>query len=292
MLQKSIDIIVMLVGLVLLLTEDLIDQPRIQLLVSSLGISLLTAGIVSLILHNFKVKPRPVAGMRILATSRNELKQAFKNQKYTAKKIDLLGITLGEALNEMVSDSTNRMLKRVMFERVRLRMILIHPKAPFLVQRAQDDGIEHDALLDNQRESVRNALKIYTRLLKLYKDGSKRDLRNIGEEFVIKLVDVCPYFTIDRIDDTIRWGLYTSASAGLQSPMFGVTDNLLFPEHHAIFDRIKQHWYNLLNGRLLYCEGTGELVRYIPGTVPYLNRDLADSILTKAEVDQILSKTW
>ena len=93
----------------------------------------------------------------------------------------------------------------------------------------------------------------------------------------IKLMDFCPYQTIYRIDDEdIYWGLYTSATSGVDLPMFKTS----IGQDPILYKHLHQHIHGLLERDSKY----PDLVNMPEMNEPALNEELATGILGKGYI--------
>jgi hypothetical protein len=277
-----INIVIALVGVILIVVGNLPAFVSAQSLFEAIGTSLIAAGGVNFLDRVFNEQAR-ADGTTMAAAARVAIPRTVFSRKYKAEKVDLVGVSLLEALQEIVNDPNQGMINRVLFEHVRLRLIFSHPLSSFITQRALEDNTSKDSLVSRQKESVTLAILFYKRLCDRYemalKNGSLNP-RRIGS-VEIKLLDFCPHITIDRADDEIYWGLYMSHTTGLESPMFVTSKE----ENYALYDHLKQHFDSLLKKNLSSSDST--LVRMVVGP-PSINREMVESILGKEQSQMLL----
>lgn len=215
--------------------------------------------------------------VRVLADNRKVLDADYRERKYSARNVDILGMALSGALIEVANDQDHRLLRRVLFDGAQVRMIFITPTSEYVRQRAIEDG---DSLVQLQgllKNSVLHTREVYERFGRLYQQEEQ-----IGHirptsmgSLEIRVIDFCPHFTIYRTDDSILWGIYTATTRGLYSSVLQVQKS-----HDALFRQIVGHFDSLwkiggLNRNpdetfLLKCDS------YMP---PILNEKLVDELL-------------
>lgn len=215
--------------------------------------------------------------VRVLADNRKVLDADYRERKYGARNVDILGMALSGALIEMANDEDHRMLRRVLFDGVQVRMIFITPTSEYVKQRAVEDGDSLAQLQGLLRNSVLHTREVYERFARLYEQEEKAGQINptsIGS-LEIRVIDFCPHFTIYRTDDSILWGIYTATTRGLYSSVLEVQKS-----HDSLFRQIVGHFDSLwkIGGLdrspdktfLLKCDS------YMP---PILNERLVEELL-------------
>lgn len=209
--------------------------------------------------------------IRLVAETRQELSKEFHGQKYGTRKFDLAAIAVKDCLQEIAEDRQKRMIKRILFDRVRVRIIFVHPYSGFLKQRAVEDNMNQDEVIKLQKQSVEYVVKFHQVLSAAYQREKKYghiDPNNVGN-VQIRLIEVNPYITIERFGNEINWGLYTSDTAGKNCAMFAVNDE----ECHEVFEQLKNHFKALLKAP------GQDLLRLSLSQPPWLNHDLVNFIL-------------
>jgi hypothetical protein len=221
--------------------------------------------------------------VEMVSANKPSLDPRIHDRKLQAKKIDMLGVTLYNFLGEIAYDSSRAMVKRVMYENVRLRIIFVHPKADYLKQRSiEDKNGPMELLLERQKTSVTSCLHFYKQLKTYYETIEKfQDTQRGWVE--IKFTNFCPYLTIERYDFDIYWGFYSADTAGFRNPTFLAT----FEENFHLYNKLKKHFSALLEKGFDDDPKDLYLVRMGVGE-PWLNRNLAEEILGKEEVSKII----
>jgi hypothetical protein len=276
-LIASIGVILLFVGLVFV-TNSVGKE-----LLLAIGTSLIAAGLINSLDRFISVEAPMNPGIRMVTSKRKDLPPEFHDRKYHTDKFDLVAVAVKDCLKELADDHQNKMVNRILFHGVRFRIIFVHPDSPFLKQRANEDGMDDVSdIIKLQKESVRYTVLFYKKLNEAYEnEKSHLDHNKIGN-VTIRLIDINPYLTIERFGNEINWGLYTSDTDGKNCAMFSVMDRV-DDEQSEVFDQFRKHFSALLQ------KAPGNLLlTLVNGQAPSLNRDLADSILTKSVVDKLL----
>jgi|GEM_PF-1475212 len=271
----TVDIIVVLSGIAVLLIMGYIPDPTIKTLFEAIGTSLIGAGFVTYLLRRF-YSDEPDDMVKIVSDNRTILDSEYRQRKYKAHETDIVSIALSGALSELATDPTERMLKRIIFDRAKVRLLFLSPTAGYVKQRAMEDAVAVDELQDTLKESVVCCIKIFTRLNNLYTIAScnntlQRDKMGTIE---IRLIELCPHFTIYRTDNDILWGIYTSAHRGLFSPVLQVPK-----EQHMLYEQLIGHFNKLWDKNMTTPNGDNCLVRFYDPHVPTLNESLFTEVL-------------
>lgn len=221
--------------------------------------------------------------VRMVEHSRTSRDRDIHKLKHTAHKIDMAGVSLTDFWKEITNDPQQEMIDRIVNEDIHFRAIFVHPDAAYLTQRwVEDDKESLEELREIQKDSVELCVKFYKKLTDYYHSSKNSPIKPQGR-FKVKLTKFCPYYSIERYDSTIYWGLYTADSTGIYSPMFLVT----LKEHYLLFDKFRKHYIDLLSKNINRENDDLYLIR-MEGGSPKLNRVLADTILGKEMVDNIL----
>lgn len=279
-----INTIVALIGIIFVLLSVLTNNSMVKEFSVAIGIGLFAAGGVNILNTLFVQEEKEEATIsKMIAGERKSAQEWDFERKYHAEKVDIIGISLLDCLLEIVNDPGQKMIDRVLFNRTRLRLVFVHPNAQYLTQRAIEDKVTEDSLRTRQRQSVKLSVAFYKLLNEAYKKAKRHDKLNSKRlgSIEIKLIEFCPYMTVNRADDEILWGLYTSDTAGINSPMFQVTE-----KNNILFRCLKNHIYALLE-RNLTPGGDYYLVRMINGA-PVLNKKLVLEILEAEKLDMLL----
>jgi predicted nucleotide-binding protein len=213
----------------------------------------------------------PKDWVRVVASNRHEIDKEYRERKYTARELDIVGIALGGALKEIAEDVTNALLKRVMFNHARVRLMFLTPLSPYVWQRAIEDEVSAEQLLTTLRESVLHSRTIYENMKTLFEAESKtKSIRreNVGS-FEIRVSDFCPHVTIFRADKRILLGMYSAAKMGLHSPVMEVDE-----ANGELFQEVREHFNKLWDGGIHSGKRESYLVRYQADAPPTLNEQL------------------
>ncbi len=278
----AIHLIIALTGLILVLIGVSIEASIGRALLEAVGVGLIASGGVNFFDRLLTQEPT-VEGGELVTLARAHADDSIYAQKYKGYKIDVVGVSLNEVMKELVNDPAQRMVDRILNHHVRFRLLLIHPQADFIRQRAYEDKISAETLRERQCKSIELGLLFFRRLKQEYDECKRKgvlDSRLVGA-FEIKLIDRCPYFSLFRVDDVIYWGLYTADTTGMNSPMFRVRNS----QNPALFDRFKQHFYALYEKDL---GGQDNFLVKMEVDAPYLNRKLAEDLLTPEVVAGIM----
>ena len=215
--------------------------------------------------------------VRIVTDDRQTLHTEYRDRKYSAQRVDILSMALIGALDELATDGDHKLLDRVLFHNAQVRMMFVTPTSEYVRQRAIEDGEPSEQLQMRLRGAVRRAVEIYERL-KARHGAAEREGRiratAVGS-LEIRVTDFCPHFTIYRTDDSILWGIYTSASKGLYSSVLQVQRS-----HGALFEQIGKHFDCLWQlHRLGRAAEDSYLVKCHSQLAPCLNEQFVDEIL-------------
>jgi hypothetical protein len=221
--------------------------------------------------------------LKMVAISRGSFDREIHLTKHRARKIDMAGISLTNFFEEIIDDPHEKLIDRLVNEDIRLRVVFVHPKANFLEQRwIEDNKGSLEELRAVQRRSVESSIKFFKKLADYY--GSQKNSRVKPQgRFMVKLTKFCPYFSYERYDSDIYWGLYTADSAGIHAPMFLTT----LQENYRLFDKLRNHYIDLLRKNHYGEQDDLHLIRMEAGA-PSLNYQLAEDILGKEMVDALL----
>lgn len=215
--------------------------------------------------------------VRIVADNRHALDQEYRERKYCANKIDILGMALSGALTELSTDSENKILSRVLFNNAQVRMMFVTPCSEYIKQRAIEDGDSLEQLTNMLNESIIKAVKVYQRFRDLYEsEKNKGAIQPAAVGFLeVRITDFCPHFTIYRTDDMILWGIYTAATRGDHSAVLRVqkTNDALFRQMMSHFEKL---WHI---GRLDKHTDESYLVKCHSRLSPVLNERLVSQLL-------------
>ncbi len=232
-------------------------------------------------METISAKSEDEPSIKMVTNSRATFDRSIHKLKHRAHKIDMAGISLSNFLNEIVHDPNQEMIDRLVNEDIRFRIIFVHPKADYLKQRwIEDNKSSLEELCEIQRDSVELCVNFYKQLVDYYQSPKNSPLQPQGR-LKVKLIKFCPYFSIERYDSTLYWGLYTSDSSGIYAPAFIAT----LKENYLLFDKFRKHYIDLL--RKNFDEEDLYLIR-MEGGAPSLNHALAEEILGKEKVNGIL----
>lgn len=251
-LQKSkillINTVVSLLGVVIVFIGtvffDKVDESKKKSVLDAIGIGLIASGGVNFLDKVFaqENKEDDISQVEILEKRRFNVDARIHKKKYSARNIDIVGVTLSSCLHQIVEDPRRQMIKNIFSGKTEcLRLFFVNPNASFIIQRALEDGISVDKIKGRQKESIKMCVKFY----KLLKD--ERDKRHHNHEIngncnvEIRLIDFCPYITIERYDNESYWGLYTSDTVGLNSIVFKVPKQ----KNYELFEQLRKHFDGL-----------------------------------------------
>ena len=263
--HTAIDVIVILTGIALLLVVGYVSTETAKAQIAAIATSLIGAGLVAYLIRRFHEEPKPHI-VEMASVTRVALDRAYKTRKYESKETDILSVALTNVLNEIASDTEDRLLKHVVFDGAKVRLAFVSPLSPYVIQRAAEDGVPIEELRATLRESVSSCVKIYERLEAIHRTtGDKHAHEPHGAGMlVIRAIDFCPYFAIHRTDTNTLWGLYTSAHQGVYSPVFNVQRDAT-----AMFEHLAAHFE-----RLWSLSDDCDVIRYHHPKKPKLERSL------------------
>ena len=148
-------------GIILVFTSGSVNQGIWKTLLEALGTSLIATGGVNLLAQFFTERPN-IIGVRMVASTRNTLDKNIHDRKYSADKIEAVGISLSGFLLELSNNT--KIAERVLFSNTRLRLIFVNPQSSYLTQRALEDNMGHNAeevLRKKQKQSVECCIQFY-----------------------------------------------------------------------------------------------------------------------------------
>ena len=270
-----IDIIVFLFGFIFLLLMGYFSNTTIKELFEALGTSLIAASIVSLLIRRIYFN-HPKKEIEYITSNRKSIEQRYIKLKYNAHELDVVSIALVNLLIEFSSESDTRLINRILFGKANVRLMFLSPTSSFIQQRAIEDGLSESELKEIIKNSIINCIKIFAQLKKFHGiASSKGTLRpeNSGN-FEIKLIDMCPYFTIFRADDEIYVGIYTSALKGPDSSVLRVGK-----KQYSLYDQFRKHFDKLWDTTITNFETGNFIIRYHGPHSPILNIELVNDIL-------------
>lgn len=276
--EALIDAIVVLSGLVLLLLMGYTHDTLLVNLLQALGTSLVAAGMVTFLIRKVMTAPQQDnARIEMVSDNRIDLENEYIRLKYVAHELDIVSIALAGALEEMALDASERILKRVLFNRAKIRLMFVSPLADYAKQRATEDGVSLSELEAALRSSVIRCVEIYNRLQRLFENATASHTFNRDQmgALEIRLIDMCPHFTIYRTDGNILWGIYTSAQRGFFSSVLRVKQEqgALYAQLTSHFDRL---WDKNLGSRT---SGDNYLLRFYGPSAPMINGELVARVL-------------
>lgn len=154
--------------------------------------------------------------------------------------------------------------------------MFLNPLAAHVKQRAVEDGVEVAELETILKQSMVYCVKICKKLEKLYQSAVDSEIfdRSKTGSLEIKAIDMCPHCTIYRTDDVLLWGIYTSASRGLDCAVLRVPR-----EQNILFGQLSNHFDKLWDKSLSGVSGTNWVVRYYEPDVPRLNQEIVKNVL-------------
>jgi len=278
----AINVIIALAGIVLVFVGMTMDTGVFRALLESIGTGLIAAGAVNFFDRFLTAEPFHEGG-ELVSLVRANADDSIYAQKHNADKVDVVGISLRECMKDIVDDTGQKMINRILNHHSRFRLLLVHPDAAYINQRAFEDKISVESLRDRQRRSIELGILFYKRLKHQYEENSRKGTLHtkLVGDFEIKLIDRCPYFSIFRVDKKIYWGLYASDTTGTNSPLFLTEQD----KNPALFEHFKQHFYALYEKDL---NGQDNFLLRMDVDSPYLNLELAESVLGKEKVRMLL----
>jgi len=273
-----IDVVVILSGLALLLLMGYFNNATVQTLLEAIGTSLIAAGLVTYLTRRVYSQEQHDT-VKVMAENRIVLDDEYKRRKESAHQLDIVAIALSGALRELAGDYGQKMLRRILFDRAKVRLIFLNPLAGYVKQRAIEDMVSHAELQEMLKQSVIHCIAIYKRLKEFYQSAveSGKFIRDMTGSLEIRMTEMCPHFTIYRTDDVILWGLYTAGIRGLDSAVLQVPK-----EQNILFGQLVNHFDKLWDKNLSGSSGESFLVRYYAPNVPTLNEELLEKVLGSA----------
>ncbi|HEY9087694.1 MAG TPA: hypothetical protein VIO36_05955 [Anaerolineaceae bacterium] len=264
-------------------------------ILEAIGTGLIATGGVNLLDRLFTEVPKRT-GVSLVSLMRTTMDPKIHERKDRALKIDTLGVSITAALAEIYNDSQQMVIKNILYKpKTRVRMMFLHPEAEFMKQRYLEDEFRTlDQLVDCQKKSLEYCVLIYAAIKKRY-DNERRiepSFEPLGS-LVIKLIEVCPYVSMERYDDDLYWGIYTSDSPGKKAPVFLTTE----ADNSELIRKFKDHFEHLLfyGYEATSKKATGSakdmnIIVRVGQDGPWLNDDLVRRLYNDdARIDQLLN---
>ncbi len=249
------------------ISTDATAKPLLQ----SIGIGLLAAAAVNILDHVLTLEPpvQPVQRIEVVAEKRTVIPESISELKYSAKKVDMIGVSLNHFLDELAHDSRQTLITRLLKHNLQLRIFLVDPSSKYLQQRAVEDNQDPCVLVERQKAAVRHCMEFYDQLLEAYEALGKAEKLNkhLTGSLKIFLLDCCPYLTIYRVDDEMYWGLYTSSGNGVNLPLFKTS----MKSDPSLYNQLHEHIHAFMT--------QPKLVNMPEMERPALSRSVADHAL-------------
>ena len=155
-----------LVGVVCILMGIIVGDTLLKPLLEAIGIGLLAAGAVNILDRSLTLEPPPVAIPRIEVVTERRIAtpQDILNLKYEAAKVDIIGVSLTHALEEIINDPRQKIINRLLKHNLQLRLFMVHPFSEYLKQRAREDKQDIVELVNSQKHSVELCVKLFDQL--------------------------------------------------------------------------------------------------------------------------------
>lgn len=263
-------------GIILLFAGGYIPIPIIRTIIEALGTSAIVTAAINFLDRLITERPE---GVGVLANSRHMVPQRIHDRKYRSKHVDLLGVSMTTCLQEFVNDRQADFSEQILLGNdVRFRMLFVHPCSPFLDEREVEDNTDEKGVLKRKNlESVEYCVQLYELLneqLARYR-SMKKIYQPIGH-LEIKLINACPYMTIERYDDDLYWGLYMADTEGINSPILSAPKKRN-PDMHA---RLKNHFLGM-HGNKFPIPGTPENMMLLTVTMHgvWINKELVNYLI-------------
>ena len=242
-----------LVGVVCILIGIIVADLLLKPLLEAIGIGLLAAGAVNILDRSLTLEPPPVPIQRVEVVSERRIAtpQDILNLKYEAAKVDIIGVSLTHALEEIINDPRQKIINRLLKHNLQLRLFMVHPCSEYLKQRAREDKQDIVELVNSQKHSVQLCVKLFDQLSEAYKAATTAKTLNthLTGNLQIKLLDFCPYMSIYRINEgDIYWGLYTSDKSGVNLPLFRTSAS----QDPTLYKHLHQHIHGLMERDVKY----------------------------------------
>ena len=283
------NVVAILIGIILVSVSVNIGDRWLSTLLEALGIGAIATGAVNFFDRFLKEKPTD-ASLTLIAHQRATIPQHIHDRKFHVQRVvDICAISLTGCLNDITRDRNNSLLHDILFKHeMRVRLMFVHPCSPYLQQRAIEEHSDYNLLQIRQRENVRKCIIFYKYLKEKYDEAvSNHRLVNPLGTLEIKLMNVCPYLTIERYDYDIYWGLYQIDKVGEKSPQFLVT----IKSDYKLYEQIREHFNGLMLNHIpvptMPANDTLVKVGLVEGV--WLNEDLANALIGPNEVKLLLA---
>jgi len=238
-----INLVLIAVGFVFIFWGASSASQKVMTILEAIGTGLIATGGVNLLDRLLTESPKP-SDVSLVSMMRMTMDRKIHDQKDKATKIDILGVSVTDCLNEIIKDPEKRLIKNILNQpNTRVRILFVNPNSQFLHQRAFEDGLSSvEELKKRQNTSLESCVTLYKNILKIYNHAKEQDgaFDPMGT-LSIKLIDSCPYITIERYDFDIYWGIYTSDTPGKKAPIFLTRKD----ENYDLYEKLKIHFVHL-----------------------------------------------
>ncbi len=268
-MHTAIDVILVLIGFIVLLLIGYVQTQTAKEQIAALATSLIAAGLIDFLVRSLHDEPTAQT-IEMASDTRAKLDRSYRKRKYEAAETDIVSVALMNVLEEIAHDEDDKFLKHIVFDGAKVRLAFLSPSASYVRQRATEDGVPEEDLKATLQDSVRSCMRVFERLQAVYEAAADRRAHEPhgAGMFVIRAVDLCPYFSINRTDDEMLWGLYTSNHRGVYAPVFHVKRT------SAVFEKLTTHFE-----RLWTLSDQRDVVRYYHPSRPTINRPLVAQLL-------------
>ncbi len=269
----------------------LVANPVGSGLLNAFGTTLAATGSITLLDHLLREKPT-LMGPELITMKRKSMPKAIHTRKETAFKVDMLGISLTDFLAEVAKDRSHELLHNILNStESRVRVVFMHPNAPFLHQRSfEDDDHTLTTLLNRQTDSLKYCVQLYAVLENQLKEARKHTPQfEPRGSLIIKLIEACPYISYERYDKEIYWGLYSSDSPGNMCPAFLTTskDDDMYEKLKAHFLALLQNGYEEVTKPNKKSSGDHNILLTVDYKGPWLNEQLISTLLGAKEFAEL-----
>jgi hypothetical protein len=138
-------------------------------MMEAIGVGLIAAGAVNILDRGivFELPPPPpeqVQRIEVVANKRIATPQDIFDKKYSAPKVDIIGISLTHVFEELVNDPAKRLIDQLLKNNLQLRLFFVHPDSKYLEQRAIEDRRSLSELKAQQKRMVELSKEFYEQL--------------------------------------------------------------------------------------------------------------------------------
>ncbi len=136
-----INLVLIAVGCALIFLGASSASQKVMTILEAVGTGLIATGGVNLLDRLLTESPKP-SDVSFVSLMRMTMDPKIHDRKDKATKIDILGVSVTDCLNEIIKDPEKRLIKNILNQaNTRVRILFVNPNSQFLHQRAFEDGL-------------------------------------------------------------------------------------------------------------------------------------------------------